>query len=87
LNIVLSGGLAVGMILTSLIQGYRDNLMNVLFGKILARLVLLSYYTVRTFGEASTPLSFRSVEPLSLNTRLLQGLIKLKTKAAKFFFC
>ncbi len=30
------------MILTSLIQGYRDNLMSVLFGKILARLVLLS---------------------------------------------
>lgn len=42
LNIVLSGALAVGVILTSLIQGYRGNLMSVLFGDILARLVLLS---------------------------------------------
>ncbi|WP_211173049.1 metal ABC transporter permease [Brasilonema bromeliae] len=36
LSIVLSGALAVGVILTSLIQGYRGNLMSVLFGDILA---------------------------------------------------
>jgi zinc transport system permease protein len=36
LNIVLSGALAVGVILTSFIQGYRGNLMGVLFGDILA---------------------------------------------------
>ncbi|MGH8001499.1 MAG: metal ABC transporter permease, partial [Brasilonema sp.] len=32
LSIVLSGALAVGVILSSLIQGYRGNLMSVLFG-------------------------------------------------------
>ncbi|MBW4478224.1 MAG: metal ABC transporter permease [Tolypothrix brevis GSE-NOS-MK-07-07A] len=36
LSIVLSGALALGVILTSLIQGYRGNLMSVLFGDILA---------------------------------------------------
>lgn len=36
LSIVLSGALAVGVLLTSLIQGYRGNLMGVLFGDILA---------------------------------------------------
>lgn len=36
LSIVLSGALAIGVILTSLIQGYRGNLMGVLFGDILA---------------------------------------------------
>lgn len=36
LNIVLSGALAIGVILTSFIQGYRGNLMGVLFGDILA---------------------------------------------------
>ncbi|NMG07075.1 metal ABC transporter permease [Brasilonema sp. UFV-L1] len=36
LSIVLSGALAVGVILSSLIQGYRGNLMSVLFGDILA---------------------------------------------------
>lgn len=36
LSIVLSGALALGVILTSLIQGYRGNLMGVLFGDILA---------------------------------------------------
>ncbi|BAZ53372.1 ABC-3 protein [Nostoc sp. NIES-4103] len=36
LSIVLSGALAIGMILTSLIKGYRGNLMRVLFGDILA---------------------------------------------------
>jgi zinc transport system permease protein len=36
LSIVLSGALAIGVILTSLIQGYRGNLMSVLFGDILA---------------------------------------------------
>ncbi len=36
LSIVLSGALAVGVILTSLIKGYRGNLMAVLFGDILA---------------------------------------------------
>ncbi|MBD2771668.1 metal ABC transporter permease [Iningainema tapete] len=36
LSIVLSGALAVGVILSSLIQGYRGNLMGVLFGDILA---------------------------------------------------
>jgi zinc/manganese transport system permease protein len=36
LSIVLSGALAVGVILTSLIKGYRGNLMGVLFGDILA---------------------------------------------------
>ena len=36
LSIVLSGSLAIGIILTSFIQGYRGNLMGVLFGDILA---------------------------------------------------
>ncbi|MER3477416.1 MAG: ABC transporter permease [Leptolyngbya sp. ERB_1_2] len=36
LNIVLSGALAIGVILTTFIQGYRGNLMNILFGDILA---------------------------------------------------
>jgi zinc transport system permease protein len=36
LNIVLSGALAIGVILTSFIKGYRGNLMSVLFGDILA---------------------------------------------------
>ncbi|MEH1944636.1 MAG: metal ABC transporter permease [Nostoc sp.] len=36
LSIVLSGALAIGLILTSLIKGYRGNLMTVLFGDILA---------------------------------------------------
>jgi zinc/manganese transport system permease protein len=36
LSIVLSGALALGVILTSLVQGYRGNLMRVLFGDILA---------------------------------------------------
>jgi zinc transport system permease protein len=36
LNIVLSGSLAIGVILTSFLQGYRGNLMGVLFGDILA---------------------------------------------------
>jgi zinc transport system permease protein len=36
LSIVLSGALAIGLILSSLIQGYRGNLMGVLFGDILA---------------------------------------------------
>ncbi|RCJ34775.1 ABC transporter permease [Nostoc minutum NIES-26] len=36
LSIVLSGALAIGIILTSLIQGYRGNLMGILFGDILA---------------------------------------------------
>lgn len=36
LSIVLSGALAIGVLLSSLIQGYRGNLMSVLFGDILA---------------------------------------------------
>ncbi len=36
LSIVLSGALAIGVILTSFIKGYRGNLMGVLFGDILA---------------------------------------------------
>ena len=36
LSIVLSGALAIGIILTSLIKGYRGNLMAILFGDILA---------------------------------------------------
>ena len=36
LSIVLSGALAIGVILSSFIQGYRGNLMGVLFGDILA---------------------------------------------------
>ena len=36
LSIVLSGALAIGVLLTSLIQGYRGNLLGVLFGDILA---------------------------------------------------
>jgi zinc/manganese transport system permease protein len=36
LSVVLSGALAIGVLLTSLIQGYRGNLMGVLFGDILA---------------------------------------------------
>lgn len=36
LNVVLSGTLAVGIILSGLIKGYRGGLMNVLFGDILA---------------------------------------------------
>lgn len=36
LSIVLSGALAIGVLLTSLIQGYRGNLMGVLFGDVLA---------------------------------------------------
>ena len=36
LSIVLSGSLAIGVILTSFIKGYRGNLMGVLFGDILA---------------------------------------------------
>lgn len=36
LNIVLSGSLAIGVILTSFIKGYRGNLTSVLFGDILA---------------------------------------------------
>jgi zinc/manganese transport system permease protein len=36
LSIVLSGALAIGVILSSLIQGYRGDLMAVLFGDILA---------------------------------------------------
>ncbi|MBD2184499.1 metal ABC transporter permease [Aerosakkonema funiforme] len=36
LNVVLSGTLAVGIILSGLIRGYRGGLMNVLFGDILA---------------------------------------------------
>ncbi|AFZ31625.1 ABC-3 protein [Gloeocapsa sp. PCC 7428] len=36
LSIVLSGALAIGVILSGLIQGYRGNLMSVLFGDILA---------------------------------------------------
>ncbi|BAB72787.1 metal ABC transporter permease [Anabaena sp. FACHB-709] len=36
LSIVLSGALAIGVILTNLIQGYRGNLIGVLFGDILA---------------------------------------------------
>lgn len=36
LSIVLSGALAIGVILTSFIKGYRGNLMAVLFGDILA---------------------------------------------------
>jgi len=36
LSIVLSGALAIGVILSSLIQGYRGSLMAVLFGDILA---------------------------------------------------
>lgn len=36
LSITLSGALAIGVILSSLIQGYRGNLMSALFGDILA---------------------------------------------------
>lgn len=36
LSIVLSGALALGLLLSSLIKGYRGNLMSVLFGDILA---------------------------------------------------
>jgi zinc/manganese transport system permease protein len=36
LSVVLSGALAIGVLLTSFIQGYRGNLMGVLFGDILA---------------------------------------------------
>ncbi|NJL65381.1 MAG: metal ABC transporter permease [Methylacidiphilales bacterium] len=36
LSIALSGALAIGLILSATIQGYRGNLMNVLFGDILA---------------------------------------------------
>lgn len=36
LSIVLSGALAIGIILSSMIKGYRGNLMSVLFGDILA---------------------------------------------------
>ncbi|MGG6269556.1 metal ABC transporter permease [Leptolyngbya sp. AN03gr2] len=36
LNIVLSGALAIGVILTTFIKGYRGNLINILFGDILA---------------------------------------------------
>jgi zinc/manganese transport system permease protein len=36
LNIVLSGALAIGVILTTFIQGYRGNLLGILFGDILA---------------------------------------------------
>jgi zinc/manganese transport system permease protein len=36
LSIVLSGALAIGLILSSLLKGYRGNLMQVLFGDILA---------------------------------------------------
>ncbi|HYW17737.1 MAG TPA: metal ABC transporter permease [Nodularia sp. (in: cyanobacteria)] len=36
LSIVLSGSLAIGVILTSFVPGYRGNLMRVLFGDILA---------------------------------------------------
>lgn len=36
LSIVLSGALAVGVIMTNLVPGYRGNLMRVLFGDILA---------------------------------------------------
>jgi len=36
LSIVLSGALAIGVILTSFVPGYRGNLMRVLFGDILA---------------------------------------------------
>lgn len=36
LSVVLSGALAIGVLLSNLIQGYRGNLMGVLFGDILA---------------------------------------------------
>ncbi len=36
LSIVLSGALAIGVLLTSLLPGYRGNLMGVLFGDVLA---------------------------------------------------
>lgn len=36
LSVLLSGALAIGVLLSSLIQGYRGNLMGVLFGDILA---------------------------------------------------
>jgi zinc transport system permease protein len=36
LSIVLSGGLGIGIIMSSLVPGYRGNLMRVLFGDILA---------------------------------------------------
>ena len=36
LSIVLSGTLSIGVILASFIQDYRGNLLNVLFGNILA---------------------------------------------------
>jgi zinc/manganese transport system permease protein len=36
LNIVLSGALAIGIILSTFVQGYRGNLMGILFGDILA---------------------------------------------------
>lgn len=74
LNIVLSGALAIGIILTTFIQSYRGNLMGVLFGDILAVNWLDIGITVGLLGLSSVILfsTLRQQILLTLNPAVAQ---------------
>ncbi|MFB2896694.1 metal ABC transporter permease [Aerosakkonemataceae cyanobacterium BLCC-F50] len=77
LNVVLSGTLAIGIILSSLIRGYRGGLMNVLFGDILAlNQVDLILTLILLFGSAIYLLSTLKEQvllTLNLSVAKVQG--------------
>lgn len=78
LNVVLSGTLAIGIILSSLIRGYRGGLMNVLFGDILALNELdLILTLILLFGSAIYLLSTLKEQvllTLNLSVAKVQGI-------------
>lgn len=78
LNVLLSGTLAIGIILSSLIRGYRGGLMNVLFGDILAlNQVDLILTCVLLFGSAIYLLSTLKEQvllTLNLSVAKVQGI-------------
>ncbi|MFM6201557.1 MAG: metal ABC transporter permease, partial [Dolichospermum sp.] len=77
LSIVLSGSLAIGVILTSFITGYRGNLMGVLFGDILAidstDLILTLFILVSSSIFLLSTLQQQILLTLNLDVAQVQG--------------
>ncbi|MFM6024945.1 MAG: metal ABC transporter permease [Dolichospermum sp.] len=77
LSIVLSGALAIGVILTSFITGYRGNLMGVLFGDILAidstDLILTLFILVSSSIFLLSTLQQQILLTLNLDVAQVQG--------------
>lgn len=78
LSIILSGALAIGVILTSFIQSYRGNLTGVLFGDILAidtpDLILTGGLLVITAGIILTTLPQQILITLNQSVAKVQGI-------------